>query len=831
MPITLITGPANAGKARALLDALRREARHASTSRRPMPILVVPTAADVHAYRRELAERGPALGVSVTLFGGLIERIVDVAVATDPELARPPIGGLARERMLCTIARGGPRPLVGGGGLGRALAAAIGELQLAAIAPAELERAGERELGSIHRRYARRLEALGRLDAELRQRRALDALRRTPALWRGGAVCLYGFDDLTSVELDAIETLGRVVDANVTVSLSYEEGRDAFAGRASAVAELAPIAREHVRLPARAEHYEPGSRAALHGLERRLFEISQPRELRLFELDGEEQPEVLVAERLDPRGAERLDPRGAERLDPGGAVRLLEGGSERAELELVAETVRALLDANVHPSEIAIVHRDPASIAEQLREALDALAVPHAVQPPVAFADTSIGRALLGALSCAAEGQPRCGPAHLRDLLGWLRAPGVLQRPELADELEQRALRAAVRTAAGGRALWESEHWPLRRIERLRAAAERGPLALIDRAERELTLLFSARRRGAAEVLSDRDGEQELALSDGLHALAELRELAELDGALLGGASGVIETLAGVRLRRSAAHDGVSLLDPLALRARRVRALLLCGLQEGTFPAPAGAGRHVLGQRRLRDAGIASPRGAGGRSESVASERYLFYATVSRPTEALFLSWHATRDDGEPSPPSLFLDDVADLFAERLWDQRQRRGAGAFAPSLRGARGEAPLFERERACGGAPIAADRCGTTGDAVLRRAGGGPLLRDERVLALLAERDVWSASSLERWASCPVAWFVERLLSNDALQPDPEPLQRGSLAHAVLLDVHEQLRERTGSARLTAATLPLALRACTDSLAAHVEELPLAASPERR
>ncbi len=58
----------------------------------------------------------------------------------------------------------------------------------------------------------------------------------------------------------------------------------------------------------------------------------------------------------------------------------------------------------------------------------------------------------------------------------------------------------------------------------------------------------------------------------------------------------------------------------------------------------------------------------------------------------------------------------------------------------------------------------------------------LRDERVLAGLRDR-VWSATALERWVGCPVAWFVERLLAPGRLDPDPEPFARGSLAHEAL------------------------------------------------
>ena len=59
----------------------------------------------------------------------------------------------------------------------------------------------------------------------------------------------YGFDDLTPLQLDAIETLGAVVGASVTVSLTYEPGRVAFAGRAGTFQALAPLAAKHRELP------------------------------------------------------------------------------------------------------------------------------------------------------------------------------------------------------------------------------------------------------------------------------------------------------------------------------------------------------------------------------------------------------------------------------------------------------------------------------------------------------------------------------------------------------------------------------------------------------
>jgi RecB family exonuclease len=106
----------------------------------------------------------------------------------------------------------------------------------------------------------------------------------------------------------------------------------------------------------------------------------------------------------------------------------------------------------------------------------------------------------------------------------------------------------------------------------------------------------------------------------------------------------------------------------------------------------------------------------------------------------------------------------------------------------------------------------------------------LRDERVLAELRERRVWSASSLELWASCPVRWFVERLLGGEELGPASEPLARGSLAHAALKLVLVRLREQTGSARLTASSLAPAKQQLREALDGLLEEHLLSVAPER-
>lgn len=814
LPITLITGPANSGKARAILDEVRRHVAH-----RERPLLVLPTGADADRYRRELAEDGPVVGVTVCLFAGLLERVARRAAVEEGALAAAPLSAGARMQMLSTLAA----ELAPGEGAGRrlagALSGAIADLQAADVGPARLRAAlreaiddGElraRLLTELYERYSRCLGRHRLIDAELRARRALDVLRRSPRLWSVGGrptpVLLYGFDDLTALELDAVETLGDSVGAPLTISLTYEAGRAAFAGRSATFQELLPHATEHVQLEARSDCYAPSSQPALHRLERCLFEA-----------DGAEMPAQLSLIEGPPAIAKR------SAHVPTDGIRLTRCSSLQEEVELIAAEAAALIEGGMAPGEIAIVHRRPSAVADAFADALEAAGVPHAIAFSSSLADTALGRALIGLLACGCEGLAGCDSASLGDLLGWLRAPGHLQRIDLADSLEERALRSGVHDALRARRLWEREHWRLDGIDRVREAAERSIEALLEQSERELIRLFCAPRTAAAAVL-DPSQEDAAALRAARTTIAQLQQLAAASSELVGGPAGVIEALRESRLScaRPAGISAVALLDPLSLRARRVRALFACGLQEGVFPAVGRPDPVFSEEMRARVSALCGPRLAR-REDPLASERYLLYATVSRPEEKLFLSWHMTGEDGAGSSPSLFLDDVRDVFGGGLLERRPETDEPA-ARAVTGIRGEDATVTATTAC--RAMAAGTMTVSYDpARIDR------LADERLLEELRARRLWSASSLESWTACPVRWFVERLLHAESLDPEPEPIARGALAHAVLRDVLEELRQRTGSARITAATLSLAETLMQEALDRHEHERPLSVAPER-
>ena len=238
--------------------------------------------------------------------------------------------------------------------------------------------------------------------------------------------------------------------------------------------------------------------------------------------------------------------------------------------------------------------------ARPARGGLPDRGIPYALQRRRRFADTSIGRALIGALRCVGEGHrepPR------RSALVAARA-GMLERGELADRLELTARRTGPRRSAGEGDLGGAQ---LAAADARRAAeaAERGPVALIDRAESRVGRLFSAPRRRSASVLEAEDVAEAHAFrcrSASTERAARARP--PRAGAGSESTQDLAELLADVDFidGERPAPGLVAVLDPLGLRARRVRALFLCGMQEGVFPA-RGAHAATAGRGGAQAAG------------------------------------------------------------------------------------------------------------------------------------------------------------------------------------------------------------------------------------
>jgi ATP-dependent helicase/DNAse subunit B len=766
MPLTLILGPANSAKAGEVFGAFAAAARRDA-------LLVVPTLADAVHYDRELAGDRALLGRTMT-FSALIGEIARRAGYRESRLSSH-----QRERVLRRVIASAKLEGIGESALTPGFAGAAGqlfaELIRRRITPerfgaavrawrAHDDRAGghPRGLWLLFEAYVRELERLGRVDGDLFAWRALDALRLAPSHWGRTPVFVYGFDDLTPLEQDAIETLANGVGASVTVSLTFEPGRDAFAARATAAQELGAIASEVRRLPAVAEHYAPGAAAALHHVERFLFEPAAPR------------------------------------IDPGEAVRLLEAGGSLAEAELVAAEVLAARRGGVPAEQIAVVCRSLERSGALLARVMRRYGLSVVCEQTIPVLHTAIGRALLGLARCALL-EP--GEASAEDLLGYLRSPGVLRSLDMVDSIDAMVRQQGLRTAEQ---LSDAARLQLREIDSLRNA--RDPGAELARHARRL---IAAPHRGLAADLPPIWEREARAAAAVLCAIAESAEL----GRPLAAAE-LLELLAGLRFPppAPASSDAVLIAEPASIRARRFRVVLISGLCADEFPA-APAQDPLLDESSRRELANAGRLALAVDEDPLARERYLLYTSVSRATERLVLSYRSSDEEGRAVLPSPFLDDVAELFVPEWREGRTRRLLADVVWSEQQAPTSIEL--RYARAAAAATTADAAAAHPAATAPTPAAETRVLGETALRHVRHTEVVSGGALETFAACPVKWLVERQLQPIELAPEAEQLARGNLMH----DLLERLIGELG-----APVMPDNLDRALDLLERLTAELPI-------
>lgn len=633
MPLKLVTGPANAAKAGAVLGPLRDRLHEE-------PVLVVPSFEDVEHSQRELAERGAVFGARVVRFAwlyGLVAARAGYVARVASDLQRRLIVDQAvRSADLEVLAASAERP-----GFARAAERFVAELENSMVEPPRFIRAlrdwagdGPRrryadEVGELYRRYREGLDAAGLVDSDLYAWRALEALSAEPGSWGATPVFFYGFDDFTPLEREALRVLADRAGADVTVSLPYEPGREAFRATASLREELVAMGAQVTHLDAVADHYAEPSRPALHALERGLFET----------VGG--------------------------RADPGPAVRVHVAGGERAELELCGAEVLALLREGTAPGDIAVVMRDPARYGSLVEQVFGAYGIPYSIDRALPLAHTGLGRGLLALLRSAGPG------GRADDLLAYLRTPGHLREVHLADRLEAEVRRQGVSDAAGARRIWETSRWPLDELDAV-ARAEGAELLEVLRAR--LKRLFAGPYRRAAHVLEGAELDDARAFRAAEAALSEMHAVVRADSRVRLDADHIHATLAElpVRVGENPQPDRVQVAAPGAVRARRFKAVFVCGLQEREFP------RRSSPDAFLPDADRAELAQASGlrlpfHEDYVARERYLFYVCTSRAERLLVLSTRYCDEEGNPESPSFFLEDARAVFAGGLEDVERRR--------------------------------------------------------------------------------------------------------------------------------------------------------------
>src|SRR3954452_14732111 len=336
------------------------------------------------------------------------------------------------------------------------------------------------------------------------------------------------------------------------------------------------------------------------------------------------------------------------------AVRLLAAGGARAEIELIGAEVLTLLRSGTRPGDIAVVFRDPRRYAALAGHVFDTYGIPYSIDRRIPLGHTALGRGLLALIRCARPG----GTAA--DLLAYLRTPGRLRNPMLADRLEAAVRQAGIRSADEAATMFEQlAGWPLDEIARIRAASVAETLLAVAEAR------FADPYRRAAHVLRGSELDDARVFEAIRSAVAEIGAVAR--AGVKPDLATLHDLLSDIELRSGDAPDPerVQIASPETIRARRFEAVFACGLQEGEWPAPAGSDPFLSDDDR-REIAAAGGLALSLREDQLDRERYLFYATISRAERLLFLSWRHSDEDGNPEARSFFVEDVKDVFGDQL---------------------------------------------------------------------------------------------------------------------------------------------------------------------
>ncbi|HEY3051610.1 MAG TPA: PD-(D/E)XK nuclease family protein, partial [Gaiellaceae bacterium] len=749
--LTLLSGPANAGKVALLLErylaALDRD-----------PVLIVPHGSDVERIERELLDTcGALLSGDIGTFDDLFERIARAGGSTRPVATDAQRQLIVRTAVSATSLNGlGASSRFSG--FSDALGQTLAELESGLVEPDELSG----DLSLLYAAYRGELEKLGLWDRDLRRRHAANLVAGELDAWSARPVFAYGFEDLTGAQWALLEALaGRT---EVTVSLPYEPNRAPFESLARTSADLSSLAAGRIEeLPPRYGEVAP---PALAHLERHLF-------------------------------ADRPPP--GPQLD--GAIRFLEGAGARGTLELVADEVLQLIRSGTKPQEILLVCPSVERQRAHLETALTALGVPYAIEGRIRIGKTAFGQALLSFLRFEWHG----GGRH--DLYGFLRSPFSGLARAHVDYLEGRLRGRAVSDPE--RVVEETlklRGQPLRVLDAFRAEPE--PLEAVRTLVR--SMVRAAYGLDAPPVGEDAvlDLRAQRAVSE---LLDELQDWLDLGEGLTREELYAALDRATLRLARGDEPGRVAVTDLLRARTRRTEIVFLLGLEEGSFPRRQ-QGSPFLGDEERRAIDEASRRARLARPDTVSRERYFFYTACSRPSRRLYLVREAATDDGSPREPSPFWDETRALFdADDVARWTKRRPLAELTWRIEAAPTER---ERLRAlsalaAGDEDEALALAYANGwDRRLMRAQNAfsrpTKLTDAALLDELRAKETFSVTELELFADCSSVWFLERVIGPRTIDGEVDARLRGSVAHQALFKFYSGLPKRIGGERVEAERL---------------------------
>ncbi len=566
------------------------------------------------------------------------------------------------------------------------------------------------------------------------------------------AVVVHRFTDFSPAQELFILELSKVTDALVT--LSWQPGHQATVALDTLASRLLEAADEHLELP-----------------------------------DAPGQAElVAVADGLY-RGRRPV-------LDPGGAIELALATGPEAEVTLAARVAAQLKREGFAGDRIAVAFKDVERRLPALKTAFMSEGVSADFDVPVRFASTAYGAALHSLLDALLTEE-----GSRERLAAFLASPySGVDREALAREDARWRENRLVGTAllAGARLLSVVAR------EAIDCAAgvlrEGGGRARLMSWNNLASLMLQQ------SLLSEErdDALKELDARSHRAALRVAGELGAIDANGVTSGDLIAAAREAVVSAGAAETDGcVQVTSAHRLRSRRFDAVILGGLTASEFTADSG---ESLADEIAQRVGL--PIGPDRRL----SERLLFYLVVSSARERLVLLRQAGDSNDRFIRPSVFWDEVLDLYRPSGGDEEALlAGLTVHRLGLTDIADYAPAFERGRPQRRKNVSAGHPG--------RGLGHRALFDDEVLSDLAKPREYSVTELETYAQCPYKWFLGHAVGSRELDRGLDARERGSRAHRILSRFYDTWREQHEPGRVTTENLAAAL-GVLDEIAALAE-----------
>ena len=434
------------------------------------------------------------------------------------------------------------------------------------------------EVAAIYRGYRDGLEAAGLADPELFAWRALDALRGEPAALGRDAGVRLRLRRLRRAPARRARH-ARATAAAPTSSCRCPSRRAGPRSRRSRACtrSCSRSARASRSLPPLDDHYAPEARAALHHVERSLFE-------------------------------DEVDP-----VDAGSAIEFHSAAGQRAEIELAGARAAR-----------------PAARGRRARRHRRRAAPARATTPrcwsrcsaPTTSRSRSTARCRSGTPGSAAACSRWCAAPPTRTRpprTCWpgCARPGCCASPGSPTGSRPRCAARAPTAPPRRGALWESEHWKLDDLDRLRAGAAAAPPSWPSWSA-SWSACSPLPTGAGRSILRGPELDDPRVFVAARDALAQLRAVVEADPRTRLEPERVLAVLRELRvhLGEPPQPDRVQVAKPEAIRARRFHAVFVCGLAGGRVPGGRGARAVPARRGPARDRHGQRPAAAGPRGSA-----------------------------------------------------------------------------------------------------------------------------------------------------------------------------------------------------------------------